>query len=165
MDSNATTQSESTPTTLFSVGDNVRWKDHTGVIRFISDRYCTLCIKTIQNDDPHCLNNQREVCLLVFNEHWKEIEVFHNNWRAIILHCYYPQRNSFYHFPQVFHKESIKLWKTRDLIKCVNKSMFVLYFSDNLLRNCSLSTFPNDTQPLTDKQSECVTNPLTIPRR
>jgi hypothetical protein len=28
--------------------------------------------------------------------------------------------------------------------------MFVLYFSDNLLRNCSLSTFPNDTQPLTD---------------
>ena len=162
MDSNATSQSESTPTTIFNVGDNVRWKDHTGIVRFISDRYITVCISTQPNDDPFSKHNQREVCLLVYSENWKDVEVYDNNWRAIILHCYHPQRNSFYHFPQPFPQETNNLWKTRKIIKCLNKWGWAFSIVVNVSENCSLSTFPNDTQPPTYKHSECVTNHLTI---
>ncbi|ABA47056.1 gp87 [Synechococcus phage syn9] len=37
----------------------------------------------------------------------------------------------------------------------------MFYFFVNVSGNCSLSTFPNDTQPLSYKDSECISNPLT----
>ena len=77
MDSNATSQSESTPAT-FHVGQYVKWKDHEGVIKFISDRYISICISTRPNDDPLSKHNQREVCICCFSESWKEVEIYNN---------------------------------------------------------------------------------------
>jgi len=78
MDSNATTKEITTGDDLFSVGDNVEWNDHKGVIRFISERYITICVKTYPNDDPNALTKEREVCLLCFNEDWKNVQVYDN---------------------------------------------------------------------------------------
>ena len=78
MDSNATTKEITAGDDLFSVGDNVEWNNHRGKIRFISDRYITICVKTYPNDDPNALTKEREVCLLCFNEDWKDVQVYDN---------------------------------------------------------------------------------------
>ena len=78
MDSNAPTKEITTGDDLFSIGDNVEWKDHRGKVKFISDRYITICIKTYKEDDPNALSQEREVCLLCFSEDWKDVEVLYN---------------------------------------------------------------------------------------
>ena len=78
MDSNAPTKTITTGDDLFTVGDSVKWKDNIGAVKFIGDRYITICIKTYKEDDPNALNNQREVCLLCFNENWKDVEILYH---------------------------------------------------------------------------------------
>ena len=78
MDSNAPTKEKPTGDDLFTVGDTVSWKDNEGVIKFIGDRYITICIKTYPNHDPNAKSNVREVCLLCFNENWKDVEILYN---------------------------------------------------------------------------------------
>ena len=78
MDSNAPTKEVTIGDDLFSVGDTVSWKGHIGAVKFICESYITICIKTYPNDDPNALSQEREVCLLCFNDHWKDVEVLYN---------------------------------------------------------------------------------------
>lgn len=78
MDSNAPTQVKPTGDDLFNVGDTVSWKDHVGAVKFICERYITICVKTYPNDDPNALSQEREVCLLCFNDYWKDVQVLNN---------------------------------------------------------------------------------------
>lgn len=50
----------------FTEGLVVRYKDHTGTIRFICDTYLTLCIE--QYDEK-----RRDVCILIYRKEWNEI--------------------------------------------------------------------------------------------
>jgi len=72
MDSNAPSQTKPT-TTTFSLDDHVQWKDHKGFVRFIDDRYITICIRTYPNPDPHAKQPNNEVCLLCYREYWHEV--------------------------------------------------------------------------------------------
>ena len=73
MDSNASSKTKPTPTT-FSLGEYVTWKEHKGFVRFIDDRYITICIRTYSNPDPHAKHPNNEVCLLCYKEYWHEVE-------------------------------------------------------------------------------------------
>jgi hypothetical protein len=49
----------------FSENMIVKYKDHIGKIRFIGHEYITLCIGKYQ----------REVCILIYPNQWKDIEL------------------------------------------------------------------------------------------
>ena len=72
MVSNETSKTKS-PSTTFSLGDHVQWKDHKGLVNFIDDRYITICIRTIPNSDPHAKRDQHTFCLLCFRESWDDV--------------------------------------------------------------------------------------------
>jgi hypothetical protein len=50
----------------FIEGLVVRYKDHTGTIRFICDSYLTLCIQ--EHDEK-----VRNVCILIYRKDWDQI--------------------------------------------------------------------------------------------
>lgn len=52
----------------FSEGLLVRYKTHIGKVRFISNQYITICIQTYDH-------KVRDVCLLVYPNEWKDIEL------------------------------------------------------------------------------------------
>jgi len=52
----------------FTEGLLVKYKDHTGIVRFISNQYITICVKTYDH-------KVRDVCMLVYPEQWKDIQI------------------------------------------------------------------------------------------
>lgn len=52
----------------FAEGIQVKYKDYIGIIEFVCDDYVTICTRTY--DD-----NFRKVCMLVYPEEWKNIEI------------------------------------------------------------------------------------------
>lgn len=46
----------------------VKYKEHTGVIRFISNQYITICVETYEH-------KVRDVCMLVYPEQWNDIQI------------------------------------------------------------------------------------------
>lgn len=52
----------------FSEGLLVRYKSYIGNVRFISNQYITICIQTYDH-------KVRDVCLLVYPNEWKDIEL------------------------------------------------------------------------------------------
>lgn len=74
MDSNAPTQVKPTPTTSFTVGEHVKWKDTEGFVNFICDEYITICVCSYTKDDPYCLHKTEKVCVLCFKKDWMDVE-------------------------------------------------------------------------------------------
>lgn len=56
----------------FYEGLEIKFKSHTGFVKFICDEYLTMCIRT--NPDP-----MKDVCILIFHEQWKNIELIKGN--------------------------------------------------------------------------------------
>jgi hypothetical protein len=54
--------------TTFYKGLNVKYKDHVGVVEFISDQYITICIDRLGH-------RSRDVCLLVYPNQWKDVQL------------------------------------------------------------------------------------------
>ena len=54
--------------TTFYSGLDVKYKEQVGFIDFVCDKYITVCIKTF-ND------RSRSVCLLVYPNQWKEVQL------------------------------------------------------------------------------------------
>lgn len=52
----------------FARGIQVKYKNCTGVIEFVSDEYVTICIETYED-------KFRSVCMLVYQNQWKDIEI------------------------------------------------------------------------------------------
>lgn len=52
----------------FTEGLLVKYKEHTGVVRFISNQYITICVQTYDH-------KVRDVCLLVYANEWNNIEL------------------------------------------------------------------------------------------
>jgi hypothetical protein len=52
----------------FTEGLLVRYKERTGVIRFISNQYVTICVETYDH-------KVRDVCMLVYPDQWKDIQI------------------------------------------------------------------------------------------
>ncbi len=46
----------------------VKYKEHTGIIRFISNQYITICVETHEH-------KVRDVCMLVYPEQWNDIQI------------------------------------------------------------------------------------------
>ena len=56
----------------FAEGLQVHYKGMTGVVRFISPQYITICIRAFNV-------KARDVCILVYSEQWKEVELINGN--------------------------------------------------------------------------------------
>ncbi len=56
----------------FYEGLEIRYKHLTGHVKFVCDEYITLCIHT--NENP-----LKDVCVLIFNNQWKDIELMSGN--------------------------------------------------------------------------------------
>jgi hypothetical protein len=54
--------------TTFYQGLGVRYKQHTGFIDFVSEKYVTLCLKVFED-------RSRSVCLLIYPEQWKDVQL------------------------------------------------------------------------------------------
>jgi hypothetical protein len=52
----------------FTEGLLVRYKEHIGKVRFICNQYITICVQTYDH-------KVRDVCLLVYPSHWKDIQI------------------------------------------------------------------------------------------
>jgi hypothetical protein len=52
----------------FYKGLNVKYKDHFGVVDFVCEKYITVCIKRYDH-------KSRDVCLLVYQPQWKEVQL------------------------------------------------------------------------------------------
>ena len=52
----------------FTEGLLVKYKNHTGVVRFISNQYITICVETYDH-------KVRDVCMLVYPDKWGSIEI------------------------------------------------------------------------------------------
>jgi len=52
----------------FYSGLEVRYNQHVGFIDFICEKYITICLKKFEE-------RSRSVCLLIYPEQWKEIEL------------------------------------------------------------------------------------------
>ena len=126
----------------FFPGQSVSYREHSGYVNFISEKYITICIKEYckpTEDLECCKRNSTQVNLLVFPEYWHEV-VDNSKWVM-------------YSFPQKMRR----LWKTLSKLVCV------FYLSINVSVNCTLSTLPNRCQPLWNT-SEILTSPLLIIR-
>jgi hypothetical protein len=56
----------------FMEGLVVKYKDHTGMIRFICDSYLTLCIEEYDE-------KVRNVCILIYRDEWNQIKLPHED--------------------------------------------------------------------------------------
>jgi hypothetical protein len=56
----------------FAESLEVRYRNITGTIRFISSKYITICMRSF-ND------RAKDVCILVFPEQWKDVELINGN--------------------------------------------------------------------------------------
>lgn len=56
----------------FYEGLSIKYKSHSGIVKFICDEYLTMCIQA--NPDP-----LKDVCILIFHEKWKDIELINGN--------------------------------------------------------------------------------------
>lgn len=54
--------------TAFYSGLEVRYKSHVGFIYFVCEKYITVCINT-------CDNKSKDVCLLVYANQWKDVQL------------------------------------------------------------------------------------------
>ena len=52
----------------FYEGLHVRYNDHVGFVNFVCDKYITICIKTYEH-------RSRDVCLLVYPQQWKNVQL------------------------------------------------------------------------------------------
>jgi hypothetical protein len=52
----------------FYSGLNVKYKDHVGFVNFVCEKYITICIKTLDH-------RSRDVCLLVYPNQWKDVQL------------------------------------------------------------------------------------------
>jgi hypothetical protein len=52
----------------FYEGLNVRYRDHVGFVNFVCDKYITICINQLDH-------RSRDVCLLVYPQQWKEVQL------------------------------------------------------------------------------------------
>jgi hypothetical protein len=52
----------------FYEGLNVRYRDHVGFVNFVCDKYITICINQLEH-------RSRDVCLLVYPQQWKEVQL------------------------------------------------------------------------------------------
>ena len=59
-------------TITFHEGLEVRYRQHTGFVNFICEKYITICVHRSEE-------RSRDVCLLVYPQQWKEIELIHGN--------------------------------------------------------------------------------------
>ncbi len=57
--------------TSFVEGLLVRYKDYTGVVRFVSHQYITICIKTYDH-------KVRDVCMLVYPSQWNDVQIMND---------------------------------------------------------------------------------------
>ena len=56
----------------FMEGLVVKYKDHTGIIRFICDSYLTLCIQEHEE-------RVRNVCILIYRYEWNQIKLLNED--------------------------------------------------------------------------------------
>jgi hypothetical protein len=54
--------------TTFYSGLEVRYKENVGFIDFVCEKYVTICLKKFEE-------RSRSVCLLIYPQQWKEIEL------------------------------------------------------------------------------------------
>ena len=54
--------------TTFYSGLNVKYKDHIGVVDFVCEKYITICIDKLEH-------RSKDVCLLVYPQHWKDVQL------------------------------------------------------------------------------------------
>jgi hypothetical protein len=52
----------------FYSGLNVKYKDHVGVVDFVCEKYITICIDKLEH-------RSKDVCLLVYPQHWKNVQL------------------------------------------------------------------------------------------
>jgi len=60
----------------FFPGQSVSYREHSGYVNFISEKYITICIKEYCNpseDAQYCKRNCAQVNLLIFRECWHEV--------------------------------------------------------------------------------------------
>jgi hypothetical protein len=54
--------------TTFYQGLDVKYRDHIGVVDFVSEKYITICINQSKN-------RLKEVCILVYPSQWKDVQL------------------------------------------------------------------------------------------
>ena len=54
--------------TTFYSGLDVKYRDHVGVVDFVCEKYITICINQSEN-------RLKEVCILVYTNQWKEVQL------------------------------------------------------------------------------------------
>ena len=54
--------------TTFYSGLDVKYKEQVGFIDFVCEKYITICIKTFEH-------RSRDVCLLVYPQQWKDVQL------------------------------------------------------------------------------------------
>jgi hypothetical protein len=52
----------------FYSGLDVKYKDHVGFVNFVCEKYITICINQLEH-------RSKDVCLLVYREQWKEVQL------------------------------------------------------------------------------------------
>ena len=52
----------------FYQGLDVKYKDYVGVVDFVCEKYITICINQSEN-------RLKDVCILVYPEQWKEVQL------------------------------------------------------------------------------------------
>jgi hypothetical protein len=58
--------------TVFHEGLEVRYRQHSGFVDFVSEKYITICIRKTED-------RSKNVCILIYPQQWKEIELIHGN--------------------------------------------------------------------------------------
>lgn len=56
-------------------GMPARYDGFEGVIKFVSDEYISLCIRTYEHGDPAARKSQTEVCICVTPDKWDDLEL------------------------------------------------------------------------------------------
>lgn len=56
----------------FYEGLEVKYKDFFGFVKFVDENYITICIEANEN-------RLRDVCILVFPNEWKDVELISGN--------------------------------------------------------------------------------------
>jgi hypothetical protein len=54
--------------TTFYSGLSVKYRDNVGVVDFVCEKYITICINQLEH-------KSRDVCLLVYPQQWKEVQL------------------------------------------------------------------------------------------
>ncbi len=53
---------------VFTVGLNVKYRDHIGMINFVCEKYINICIRKFDH-------KSRDVCLLIYPQEWKNVHL------------------------------------------------------------------------------------------